>query len=329
MTGRVLVTTVPFGDPDRRPVEMLNAAGIPFDVQAFERRVTEAELVAMIAPYEVLIAGTEMISARVLDAAPMLRLIARVGIGLDGVDLLATRSRGITVTYTPDAPSPAVAEFTLGLILDLSRHQTTADRNLRAGTWKRSMGRRLDGATIGVVGVGRIGSRVIRILRGAFPGARILANDLSPDDAFGRANDVMWVEKDELYATSDIVTVHVPLTTRTRHMIGARELGLMRPGSALVNAARGGVVEETALADALRSGALSGAAVDVFEREPYSGELATLPNCLVTCHMGSMTADCRARMEVEATAEALRMLRGEPVAIPVPEAEYELRGGSA
>src|SRR5688500_1031596 len=141
MSDRVLVTTVPFGDPDVRPLVLLADAGIAYDIQPFGRRVTEQELASMIAPYGVLIAGTEPITKHVMDAAPHLRLIARVGIGLDSVDLQEARRRGIVVTYTPDAPSPAVAELAVGLIINLCRHVGEADRAVHSGGWQRYMGR--------------------------------------------------------------------------------------------------------------------------------------------------------------------------------------------
>jgi D-3-phosphoglycerate dehydrogenase / 2-oxoglutarate reductase len=322
---RVLVTTVPFAESDPRPRALLSAAGICYDIQPLGRRLTEAELVDLAAPYTVLIAGTEPITANVMDAAPDLKLISRVGVGLDGVDLIAAQERDIIVSYTPDAPSPAVAELTVGLMLDLMRNVSPTDRLMRTGVWKREMGRRLAESTIGLIGVGRIGKRVVRILRGGFPEARLLACDLQPDLDFGKKYNVEWVDKDELCASSDVISLHVPLTPMTRGMIGAREFALMGPDALVVNTARGGVVVESELAEALRSGALKAAAVDVFEQEPYAGELTTLKNCLVTCHMGSMTIDCRSSMEMEATEEAVRFVRGEQLLQRVPDEEYHLR----
>ncbi|MBM3778431.1 MAG: lactate dehydrogenase [Acidimicrobiia bacterium] len=321
----VLITTVPFGDPDPAPRRVLDAGGVVYDLQPFGRRITEEELAALIAPYEVLIAGTEPITARVIAAASNLRLIARVGIGLDSVDLAAARRRGIAVTYTPEAPAPAVAELAFGLILNLCRHVTEADRAVRGGGWHRLLGRRLDGATVGILGVGRAGSRVARMVRGAFPGVRLLGCDLRPDEAVGTACGIEWVAPARLYAECGVISVHVPLTPVTRGMIGASQLQMMKPDALLVNTARGGIVDEAALAEALRAGRLGGAAIDVFEHEPYRGELAALPTCLLTCHMGSMTADCRIRMESEAAEEAVRWLRGEPLRQLVPEEEYLLR----
>jgi D-3-phosphoglycerate dehydrogenase len=318
---RVLITTVPFG-VQRQPLDLLEADGVEFVINPIGRRLKEEELATLAANFGVLIAGTEPITARVMDAAPQLKLISRVGVGLDNVDLAAARARGITVSYTPEAPSPAVAELAVGLMLALLRDIPGADRVMRDGVWRRTMGRRLSHMTVGVIGVGRIGKRLIRHLCGGFQGVRILANDINPDRGFGNRYEVEWAEKDEIYRAADVISLHLPLTPQTRALVGAREISLMKPTAVLVNTSRGNMVHEQDLALALREGRIAGAAIDVFEREPYSGELATIDRCILTCPMGSMSEDCRARMELEATEEALRFLRGKPLLNVVPESEY-------
>jgi D-3-phosphoglycerate dehydrogenase len=320
--ARVLITTVPFAQHSSEALDRLRAARVVYTINPLNRRLKEHELAGLAADYDVLIAGTEPITARVMDAAPRLRLISRVGIGLDSVDLHAARQRGIRVSYTPDAPAPAVAELTIGLMLALLRHVPAADRSVRAGQWHRLMGRRLDGLTVGVVGVGRVGRRVIGMLRAAFPATRIVAHDIAPDESFGRLHGVRWVDPGVVFAEADIVTLHVPLTPATIGLVGARALGLMKPTAFLINTARGPIVNEPDLACALHEGRLLGAALDVFCQEPYTGPLAVLDNVILTCHMGSMSEDCRARMELEATDEAIRFARGEPLERSVPESEY-------
>ena len=320
---RVLITTVPFGEVDRRPLELLESEGIEYVVNPIGRRLRVEELADMIADFDVVIAGTEPIMAEVMDRGSRLRLISRVGIGLDSVDLQAARQRGILVSYTPDAPAPAVAEMTMGLILSLLRSLAQTDRAMRGGVWHRIVGRRLSELTVGVVGVGRVGKRVIRHLQGFAPG--ILANDLAPDLEFGAAHAIRWVDKETIYKEADVITLHLPLTPLTRHMITRRELDAMKPDAVLINTSRGGIVNEHDLAQALKGGRLGGAALDVFAQEPYSGELVTVENCLLTCHMGSMARDCRAKMELEATEEAVRFLKGEPLRLLVPEDEYLMR----
>lgn len=319
---RVLVTTVPFADNDRTPLDLLASCGAEVVINPLGRKLKETELAEMAAGFHILVAGTEPITERVMDNASQLKLIARVGIGLDSVDLLAARQRGIAVSYTPDAPSAAVAELSVGLMIDMLRNVSGADRDLRRGHWHRFMGRRLSTCTIGVVGVGRIGQRVIRHLVRGFEGVRILANDIAPDLEFGAEFGVTWVEKDDLYAQSDVVSLHLPLSPLTLGLIAAPELERLKPGAVIVNTARGGIVDETALYAALKEKRLAAAAVDVFETEPYDGPLGELDNCVLTCHMGSMSRDCRVRMEVEACKEACRFILGQALASPVPEAEY-------
>jgi len=320
---RVLITTIPFGEVDRRPLNLLEQAGIEYVINPIGRRLRPEELAEMIGDVDALIAGTEPITAEVMDRAKRLRLISRVGIGLDSVDLQAARARDILVSYTPDAPAPAVAEMTMGLILSLLRSLSQADRAMRGGVWHRFLGRRLSNMTVGVIGVGRVGKRLIRHLQGFAP--HILANDLVPDREFSAAHQVQWVEKDTIYKEADIISLHLPLTPLTRNLIARHELDMMKPDAMLINTSRGGMVNEHDLAQALKQGRLAGAALDVFGQEPYSGELVTIENCLLTCHMGSMSRDCRAQMELEATEEAVRFFKGESLRLLVPEDEYLMR----
>ena len=324
VTRRVLITTVPFGAVDRTPLNLLEQEGIDYVNNPLGRKLREQDLADMIGDFGVIIAGTEPITGKVLARAQRLKLIARVGVGLDNVDLLTARERKVLVSYTPDAPAPAVAELTLGLMLAALRFVPQADRALRGGDWRRYMGRRLAECTVGLVGVGRIGRRVVELL--ASFGSRVLANDMAPDEVFGRRHgSLTWVEKDQLYEEADVISIHVPLTPATLNLVTAREISRMKPRSVLVNTARGGIVNEAELAHALRNRQLAGAAVDVFMEEPYRGELAGLDNCILTCHMGSMSEDCRARMETEAVQETIRFLRNEPLQQLVPAEELAMR----
>lgn len=318
------VSTAPFAQHNRAPIDLLEQAGLTYVVNPLGHRLSEQELAGLIGSADVLIAGTEPITARVMDAAPRLRLISRVGIGLDNVDLLAARARGIAVAYTPDGPSPAVAELTVGLIVSLLRGIHLANAHAHDGRWRRLMGRRIAAVTVGVIGVGRVGGRVIGLLSPF--GGRILANDLRPVDVDA---PVEWADKERIYREADVITVHVPLTPQTRSLVSTRELDVMRPDVMLVNTARGGIIDEAALATALRSGRVAGAAVDVFSMEPYHGDLAQIDTCLITCHMGSMSEDCRLRMEYEAVEHAVHFINGEPVEQLVPESEYGLQASAS
>jgi D-3-phosphoglycerate dehydrogenase len=324
LIGRVLVTTCPFGEIDRDPIQLLETENIPFTPNPFNRRLREEELAEIIAPYEVLIAGTEPITENVLRNATNLRLIARVGIGLDSVALRAARTRGIAVTYTPSAPSPAVAELAIGQMLALLRHTPAANQEIREGIWRRRIGRRLGLMTVGVIGVGRIGRRVIQHLKGWSP--QILANDIREDTDFSGMTGCTWTDAETIYRLADIITLHVPLNRHTRAMVGQRQLAMMKSDAVLINTARGELVDEAALAQALRAKPQFSAAIDVFEEEPYHGELTGLENCILSSHMGSATRDCRLRMELEAAQEVVRYFKGQPFSCPVPESEYAAEG---
>jgi len=317
---RVLVTSNFFGESDPRSLEILKETGAEIIIHN-DHQITEDEVVGFIRGMDALVAGVEPITPRVMDQAPGLRLIARVGIGYDSVNVSAARARGIQVTHTPDGPWPAVGELTVGLMIDLLRWVGPVDHDVRNGKWVRRIGRRLSLVTVGIVGVGRIGKAVIRHIANGFPGVRILANDLEPDAAFGREFGVEWVEKERIYREADIISLHVPLTRLTRNLIAADQLALMKPTSCLINTARGGMVDEAALAAALADRRLAGAAIDVFAREPYKGPLTAFENCILTAHIAGNTFDCRARMEIGAATEVQRLLAGLLPAFPVPEEE--------
>jgi D-3-phosphoglycerate dehydrogenase len=321
----VFISTVPFGEIDSYPVDILKKeSNCEFVINPLGRKLNEDELAEIIKDYDILIAGTEPITARVMDSAPRLKLISRVGIGLDNVDLLHARELGINVSYTPDAPAPAVAELTIGLILNTCRSIPLADRKLRDGVWQRIMGQRLSNQVIGIIGTGRVGSRVLKHLQGFSP-KQILVNDIQPDHNLYDLFHAEFVPKETIYRESDIITLHVPLTPQTFPLIAKKELELMRPNVFLINTARGGVINEKDLFNALKNKEIGAAAIDVFSDEPYGGELSTLDNCYLTCHMGSCTVDCRFEMEKLATEEALRFIKGEELKLRVPEYEYELK----
>ncbi|MCK6406650.1 MAG: phosphoglycerate dehydrogenase [Rhodocyclaceae bacterium] len=323
--AKILITTVPFGDKNDLPIRQLAETGVDYLINPIGRKLKEDELAGMVRDVEVLIAGTEPITEKVMANAPRLKLISRVGIGLDSVDLMAAERRGIKVSYTPDAPAPAVAELTIGLMFSLMRSIHVANAQMHRGEWHRYFGRRLTELTIGIVGAGRIGGRVARHLR-ALGVKRLLVNDICPDACrFEGVDAIECVDKDTIYRESDLVSLHVPLTAQTKNMVRREHLLQMKPDAMIVNTARGGIIHEDDLAEVLNLGHLAGAAVDVFCEEPYQGRLSSVERCLLTSHMGSMSVDCRTRMEIEATEEAIRFLAGKPLEGLVPEAEYQVQ----
>lgn len=320
--NKVLITTAPFGEQDPYPLKLLEMAGVDYAINPYGRKLSEHELAELIPSFDVLIAGTEKITEKVMEKGSNLKFISRVGIGLDSVDLHAAKRRGIQVSFTPDAPSPAVAELTVCLMLTLLRSVHLANSAMHRGIWKRYFGRRLAEVTLGLIGAGRIGRKVIEIV--SLLGARtILVNDIRDDLALETMPWVKTVTKEEIYKNADLISVHVPLTRVTSDMIRYDQLLKMKKEAMIINTSRGGIVNEEDLARVLHEGHLMGAAVDVFDKEPYDGELRSIERCILTSHMGSMSFDCRSRMEIEATEEAIRFLNGQPLKALVPQHEYD------
>jgi len=321
---KALITTVPFALMNQLPIELLNASGIKYLINPLGRKLTEDELTEMVSDFDIIIAGTEPITQKVIDNAPNLKLISRVGIGLDSIDLLAAQKKGIKVSYTPDAPAPAVAELTLGLIFSLLRSIHVANSQLHKGQWNRIFGKRLSEITLGIIGVGRIGSRVIRRTK-PFGSPRLLVNDINPTKQYDMDFKLEWVSKQTIYEDADIICIHLPLTRHTHNMVTKKELLSMKSNAAIINVSRGGIINEKDLYDVLKSGHLIGAALDVFEKEPYTGKLTEIERCILTSHMGSMSIDCRSRMEIEATEEVVRFFKNTSLINEVPQAEYQVQ----
>jgi len=322
--AKVLITTVPFGDKNRLPLELLEKAGIEYLLNPHKTKLTEDQLADLVGDFDVIIAGTEPITDKVLSRASNLKLISRVGIGLDSVNLNAAMKKGIKVSYTPDAPAPAVAELTLGLMLSLLRAVHVSNFQMHQGKWQRIFGRRLTDVTIGIIGMGRIGAHLLRCMMG-FGKIRLLVNDIQPNDELGSEFMLKWVTKDQIYQEADIISLHIPLTNLTRDLIRREQLLRMKFDAMIINTSRGGIINENDLYDVMMKGHLSGAAIDVFENEPYTGKLSGIENCLLTSHMGSMSIDCRTKMETEATEEAIRFLMGKTLKSEVPQTEYDVQ----
>lgn len=301
---KVLLSASSFGEQDPSVLGCLREAGYELVMNPHAKRLTEAEVSELIQTHRPvgLIAGLEPLTREVLSRAPFLRVISRCGIGLDSVDLPAAKELGITVTNTPDAPTIPVAELTLGMMLGLLRSIPQSDASIRSGKWERPMGRLISGMTIGIIGCGRIGTRVGRILQ-AF-GCRVVGFDPFLE------THPLWtlLPLEGLLAEADLVTLHVPYTDANHHLIDGARMRCMKPGAYLVNASRGGLVDEVALAEFLQSGRLGGAALDCFEQEPYAGPLAGLPNTLLTGHIGSYAREGRVIMEQQAAENLVRSL---------------------
>lgn len=324
---RIFVSTYPFGQYNEEPISILRKEGWEVVLNPTKRKLTSEEVAEYAKDVDAIIAGTEDLTP-LIQKNPGLKIISRVGIGLDSVPLQLCRDKNITVAYTPDAVTMAVVELTIGLMVSLTRKVHLANFELRRGGWSRFTGKRLGESVIGLIGLGRVGSNVLRILK-EFRPKEILVNDLKnkskeiQEIMQDTGLKVRQVDKEEIYKNADIISLHVPLSNLTRNMIGKTEFGLMNESTFVINTARGGIVNESDLFHAVKSEQIAGAAIDVFEKEPYKGNLIELENIILTEHMGSCSFDCRYLMEFGAASEVVRFFKGEPLLNPVPDEELE------
>ena len=247
-------------------------------------------LIRFLRGHDKAITGLDVLDDAVFRAVPELRLVSKYGVGLDMIDLDAARRHGVTVRWTPGVNRQSVAELTICFMIALCRSVAPLSREMRDGGWRHPGGRQLSSATVGIIGCGHVGQQVARLCR-AF-GATVIAHDIRAYDDFYRDVQVTPVPLDALLQQSDIVSVHVPLDATTRGLIDARALGAMKPTAFLINTARGGIVDEQALKDALVERRLAGAACDVFAIEPpVDRDLLLLPNFIATPHIGGGTRE--------------------------------------
>ena len=300
---KIAVTTSTFAQYSQEPLELLRAAGHEAVLNPYGRALTEAEAVELLRGCAGVVAGTEPLTAALMAALPELRVISRCGTGMDSVDKEAAAARGITVRNTPDAPTRAVVELTVGFALDLVRGISRMDRDIRAGVWKKRMGNLIFGRTVGIVGFGRIGRAVGKAF--ADLGCPVVFYDpFTTETPAGTER----LELNTLLERADIVTLHCAKPKDGAAVLSAAALTRMKPGAFVINAARGGLIDEEALCAALQSGVLAGAALDVFGREPYDGPLKELDNVILTPHIGSYALESRVNMEVEAMRNLLDAL---------------------
>jgi len=301
----VLITTSSFGKQDSSLLQILSENGLSYKLNPFARKLTEFEVSELIELHQPvgMIAGVEPLTRKVLEKAKNLKVISRAGIGMDSVDLQSAKDLGIVVTNTPDAPTIPVAELTLGMILSLLRRIHVSDASLRHGKWIRPMGNLLHGKTVGLIGCGRIGSYLAGLLSSF--GCIIFGYDpfINKSDKFS------LVGLGKILSDTDIISLHIPYNQENHHFINAERIQNMKKGSLLINAARGGLIDEDALYNALSSGHLGGAAMDCFEEEPYAGKLKNLDSVLLTAHIGSYAQEGRVMMERQAVENLFQELK--------------------
>lgn len=308
MTRNVYVALQQFAEQDDRPVRALQEAGFQIQRNTLGRRLRREELAQHLRDADAVLAGVEPYDAELLASLPRLRCISRCGVGTDSINLKAAERHQVAVLTTPDEVIRPVAEMTVAMLFALARNFPLHGDDFRNGRWKKHTGHLLSEWTVGLIGFGRIGQEVERCIRPFQP--RVLITD--PALAANRVPPTaQHCDLEILLKESDVVSLHAGRRPEEGPLLGPGELARMKQGSRLINTARGCLVDETGLLDALDSGRLSGAALDVFEEEPYSGPLGRLPQVLLTPHVSTLTRSSRSAMELRCAQNVIEFFSGE------------------
>lgn len=296
---RILIAPSSFAELDSEPMDKLIGHGFEVVNNPFHRKLTSPELKDLLQGAVGLIAGLETIDRDIMEGSN-LKVISRCGVGMSNIDLKAAKELGITVKSTPDAPTIAVAELTIGAMISLLRMIPTMNQELHNKKWSKKIGVQLSGKTVVIIGFGRIGRYVGRLLR------PFDVKLLVVDPAFqGIVEQTPMVSLQEALPQADIITLHL---SGTSQVLGRREFSMIKQGIFILNAARGGVIDNGVLLEAIKEGKVAGAWIDVFAQEPYSGPLADCSQVILTPHVGSYTRECRKRMEIEAVDNLISAL---------------------
>jgi D-3-phosphoglycerate dehydrogenase len=303
---KVLTSPSSFGQVGPQPLDILAATGFEVINNPYGRKLTEDEVIELAKDCIGIVAGVEPLTAKVMDALPDLKCISRVGIGMDNVDLEYARQKSIIVVNTPDGPTRGVAELTLAMTLSLLRRIPQADAALKNKQWKKQTGNLILDKKIGIIGLGRIGRAVAQLFRGI--GNPVIGYDVIRNEEWGNQYGVGLVDFKTLISTADIISLHVPGNPDKTYLIGEEEIKQMKDGAFFINISRGGIADEAALYNALKTNKLRGAAIDVFSEEPYAGPLTELDNVVLTPHIGSYAEEGKLIMEVDAVKNLIAAL---------------------
>lgn len=309
MKKKIFIALSTFAEHGSDPLELLKNSGFDFSINTLGRRLAPDEIIELGKDAEGIVAGVEPYNEFVLDRLPRLRCISRCGVGIDNIDSKKASEKKILIKNTPDVVIQPVVELTVAMIFDLMRKLSYHTGLLRAKRWHKEAGNLLFGKKVGVLGLGRIGKKVAGIMLKL--GTEVYGTDLSADKAWADQAGVKIVPLDELLRLSDILTIHLSSIKERPFQLGEKEIAAMKAGAFLINVSRGQMVDETALFDALKSGRLAGAALDVFPAEPYMGKLCELDNIVLTPHVATLTKESRVQMEAEAVRNVIDVLEKE------------------
>ena len=300
----VFIATSTFAKHSNKPLDMLKENNIKYEINKTGKKLTEEELAKYLLKYDAVIAGTENYSSSLLKKLSNLKIISRLGVGTDNINLMKTEELNINVYKTKTTPALAVTELVLGLIINICRKISISNNNMKSNIWKKSMGELLSGKKLGIIGLGVIGKTLVRLVKGF--NFDILAYDINKDQDFVNKNNITMCTLDDLLKKSDIISIHLNLSEDTINIINRNKLKLLKKNAIIINTSRGEVIDEEYLYILLKLNKIAGAGLDVFQNEPYEGPLAQLDNVILTPHIGSYAREIRIQMEIESVKNIIR-----------------------
>ena len=303
---KIFISPTTFGQFSFDPINKLQKEGHELSFNELGRKLNNDELEDIVPHYDGIIAGTENYNRIIINKSKSLKVISRLGVGLDNIDLEYAKEKNIKIFKTQTTPAQSVVELTLGLMIDLARKISKQNENLKSGNWEKEMGFLLNGKTLGIIGLGIIGKSLVKLVQGL--NFKLLAFDILHDSKFAKVNNVKYCELNDLLKYSDIISIHLNLNDKTNNIINKNRLQLLKKDSIIINTSRGEIIDEKALYYLLKNRKIAGAALDVFNNEPYSGPLNTLDNVILTPHIGAYAKELRIKMEMEAVENLLRGL---------------------
>jgi D-3-phosphoglycerate dehydrogenase len=306
---KILITPRSFASISKKPMEMLKGKGYEIVKNETGKPLNNKEMSELIEDVDGIIIGIDDLNAGIIKQAHNLNVISKYGVGVDNIDIKTATTQGIVVTNTPKANIDAVADLTFALMLALARRIPEADRETKAGNWKKFIGTSVWRKKLGVIGLGKIGRQVVKRARGFE--MEILCYDIIQDEEFARQFGVRYVDLETLLKESDYITIHTPLNNATKGIIGYKELEMINENAFLINTSRGGIIDEKALYDALKNNKIKGAALDSYKDEPLKNSpLVELKNIIMTSHNGAYTKEAINNMGVQAAQNLIDVLEG-------------------
>lgn len=306
---KIAVSTSSFGLHSQKPIEIIKKKGWSIFLNPYKRTLKKEEVGKFINDADGLLAGVECLDDEVLSSLNNIKVISRIGVGTDNIDFTSARKKRIKVYKTETTPALAVAELVLGMAISLSRNIIEANEKMKLGIWEKKMGTLLYGKKLGIIGLGAIGKTLAKVSKGL--NFDIYAFDKNIDHNFRKENNINYISLEQIMEECDIISIHLSLNHKTRNLINKEMISKMKKNAIIINASRGGIVDENELFNALEGKRIGGAALDVYNYEPYKGPLSKLDNIIMTPHIGSYAKEIRIAMEIEAAENLIRGFNAE------------------